>query len=261
MNPTQHGEVFVTADGAETDLDIGHYERFLDTDMNKYSSFTTGRLYEEIILKERRGDFLGGTVQIVPHLTDLVKEKIRVGFESSGADVSIVEIGGTVGDMENEYLLETARQLRHELGETNVRFVHVALLPYLMASKELKSKPIQHSVRTLMSYGINPDFLIVRADTDIPEDMMSKIASASGIPRSATISAPTLDSIYRVPLAFNEEHFGEKILLKLDLEAPKPDMKNWIELMNNIDNSLDVIRIGMVGKYVDLEDAYYSLNE
>ncbi|MBX9809665.1 CTP synthase [Candidatus Gracilibacteria bacterium] len=261
MNPTQHGEVFVTADGAETDLDIGHYERFLDTDMNKYSSFTTGRLYEEIILKERRGDFLGGTVQIVPHLTDLVKEKIRVGFESSGADVSIVEIGGTVGDMENEYLLETARQLRHELGETNVRFVHVALLPYLMASKELKSKPIQHSVRTLMSYGINPDFLIVRADTDIPEDMMSKIASASGIPRSATISAPTLDSIYRVPLAFNEEHFGEKILLKLDLEAPKPDMKNWIELMNNIDNSLDVIRIGMVGKYVNLEDAYYSLNE
>ena len=191
----------------------------------------------------------------------MVKEKIRVGFETSGADVSIVEIGGTVGDMENEYLLETARQMRHELGESNVRFVHVALLPYLMASKELKSKPIQHSVRTLMSYGINPDFLIVRADTDIPEDMISKIASASGIPRSSTISAPTLDSIYRVPLAFNEEHFGEKILLKLDLEAPKPDMKNWIDLMNNIDNSLDVIRIGMVGKYVELEDAYYSLNE
>jgi len=261
MNPTQHGEVFVTADGAETDLDIGHYERFLDTDMSRYSSFTTGKLYEEIILKERRWDYLGGTVQIVPHLTDLVKEKIRIGHESSGADVSIVEIGGTVGDMENEYFLESARQLRHELGEANVRFVHVALLPYLMASKELKSKPIQHSVRTLMSYGINPDFLIVRADTDIPEDMMCKIASASWIPRSATISAPTLDSIYRVPLAFDRENFGEKILEKLHLDIVKPDMKKWIELMENVDNSLNVLRIGMVGKYVGLEDAYYSLNE
>ena len=178
MSPFQHGEVFVTNDGAETDLDIGHYERFLDTDLNKFSSFTSGKLYEEIILKERRGDYLGGTVQIVPHLTNLVKEKIQLGFESASADISIIEIGGTVGDMENEYILESARQLRNELGEENVRFVHVALLPYLLASKELKSKPIQHSIRTLMSYGINPDFLIVRADTDIPEDMMNKIASA-----------------------------------------------------------------------------------
>ena len=261
MNPTQHGEVFVTADGAETDLDIGHYERFLDTDMNQFSSFTSGKLYEELIARERRGDFLGGTVQIVPHLTDLVKEKIRLGFDAAQADISIIEIGGTVGDMENEYLLETARQLRHELGETDVRFVHVALLPYLMASKELKSKPIQHSVRTLMSYGINPDFLIVRADTSIPEDMMCKIASASGIPRAATISAPTLDSIYRVPLAFDSEQFAEKILAKLAIPVVKPDMQKWVELMNNIDGSLEVLSIGMVGKYVDLEDAYYSLNE
>lgn len=207
MSPYQHGEVFVTHDGAETDLDIGHYERFLDTDLNKYSSFTSGKLYEEIIMKERRGDYLGGTVQIVPHLTDLVKEKIRLGFESMNADISIVEIGGTVGDMENEYIIESARQLRHELGEENVRFVHVALLPYLMASKELKTKPIQHSIRTLMSYGITPDFLIVRADTDIPEDMLSKIASSSGIRRENVISAPTLDTIYRVPLAFEREQF------------------------------------------------------
>jgi CTP synthase len=207
MSPYQHGEVFVTSDGAETDLDIGHYERFLDTDLNKYSSFTSGKLYEEIIMKERRGDYLGGTVQIVPHLTDLVKEKIRLGYESTGADISIVEIGGTVGDMENEYIIESARQLRHELGEENVRFVHVALLPYLMASKELKTKPIQHSIRTLMSYGINPDFLIVRADTDIPEDMIAKIAAASGINRDNVISAPTLDTIYRVPLAFESEQF------------------------------------------------------
>lgn len=261
MNPTQHGEVFVTADGTETDLDIGHYERFLDTDMSRFSSFTSGRLYEELIARERRGDFLGGTVQIVPHLTDLVKEKIRLGFESANADISIIEIWGTVWDMENEYLLETARQLRHELGETNVRFVHVALLPYLLASKEFKSKPIQHSVRTLMSYGINPDFLIVRADTDIPEDMMIKIATASWLARSSVISAPTLDSIYRVPLAFDREHFGEKITEKLGLEVQKPDMKKWEKLIDNIDTSQDVLIIGIIGKYVDLEDAYYSLNE
>ena len=261
MSPFQHGEVFVTEDGAETDLDIGHYERFLDTDMNKFCSFTSGKLYEVIILRERRVDSLGGTVQIVPHLTDLVKEKIREGFDSTGADISIVEIGGTVGDMENEYILESARQLRHELGENNVQFIHVALLPYLMASKELKTKPIQHSIRTLMSYGISPDFLIVRADTLIPEDMLGKIASASGIQRQNVISAPTLDTIYRVPLAFHAEHLGEKILNNLSIPFTKLDMKQWEAFLANIDASVDILRIGMVGKYIELEDAYYSLNE
>ncbi len=207
MSPFQHGEVFVTEDGAETDLDIGHYERFLDADMNRLSSFTSGKLYEEIILKERRGDYLGGTVQIVPHLTDLVKEKIKTGFELAHADISIVEIGGTVGDMENEYILESARQLQHDLGKENVIFIHVALLPYLSASKELKTKPIQHSVRTLMSYGINPDFLIIRADAPIPEDVIGKIAHSTGLSSTHVIPAPTLDSIYRVPLSFHEEHF------------------------------------------------------
>jgi len=205
MNPTQHGEVFVTADGAETDLDIGHYERFLDTDMNRFSSFTSGKLYEELISRERRGDFLGGTVQIVPHLTDLVQEKISAGFTEANADISIIEIGGTVGDMENEYLLESARQLQHKLGRENVIFVHVVLLPFLGASKEFKSKPIQHSVRTLMGYGISPDFLVVRADNDIPEDMLTKIASTGGLERDKVIAAPTLDSIYRVPLSFYSE--------------------------------------------------------
>jgi CTP synthase len=261
MSPYQHGEVFVTSDRAETDLDIGHYERFLDTDLNKYSSFTSGKLYEEIIMKERRWDYLGGTVQIVPHLTDLVKEKIRLGYESTGADISIVEIGGTVGDMENEYIIESARQLRHELGEENIRFVHVALLPYLMASKELKTKPIQHSIRTLMSYGINPDFLIVRADTDIPEDMIAKIASASGIKRDNVISAPTLDTIYRVPLAFESEQFWEKLLSAYKFGSRKIDLTSWESLVDNINSSSVVLRIGMVGKYVGLEDAYYSLNE
>jgi CTP synthase len=261
MSPYQHGEVYVTNDGTETDLDIGHYERFLDTDMNKFSSFTSGKLYEEIIMKERRGDYLGGTVQIVPHLTDLVKEKIHMGAESSSADISIIEIGGTVGDMENEYILESARQLQHDLGHDNVIFVHVALLPYLMASKELKTKPIQHSVRTLMSYGISPDFLVVRADTDIPEDMIDKIARSNGIKADHIISAPTLDSIYRVPLAFNKDALGQKIANELHLPVVRPDLKKWEELLANIDSSNEVLKIGMIGKYVGLEDAYYSLNE
>ncbi len=261
MSPFQHGEVFVTEDGAETDLDIGHYERFLDADMNRLSSFTSGKLYEEIILKERRGDYLGGTVQIVPHLTDLVKEKIKTGFELAHADISIVEIGGTVGDMENEYILESARQLQHDLGKENVIFIHVALLPYLSASKELKPKPIQHSVRTLMSYGINPDFLIIRADAPIPEDVIGKIAHSTGLSSTHVIPAPTLDSIYRVPLSFHEEHFWEKIFADLGLPEVKADMKKWETLLANIDASRDILRIAMVGKYVGLEDAYYSLNE
>lgn len=261
MSPFQHGEVFVTNDGAETDLDIGHYERFLDTDMNKFSSFTSGKLYEEIIMKERRGDYLGGTVQIVPHLTDLVKEKIKAGFASTGADISIIEIGGTVGDMENEYILESARQLQHELGNENVIFVHVALLPYLGASKELKTKPIQHSVRTLMSYGLSPDFLIVRADAEIPEETLGKIAHSTGLDSSHVIPAPTLDSIYRVPLSFHGYQFGEKIGAALGLNKTYPDMSKWQTLLENIEASTDIFRVAMVGKYVGLEDAYYSLNE
>lgn len=261
MNPTQHGEVFVTADGAETDLDIGHYERFLDRDMNRLSSFTSGKLYEELIARERRGDFLGGTVQIVPHLTDLVQEKIASGFVTADADISIIEIGGTVGDMENEYLLESARQLQHNLGRENVIFVHVVLLPFLWASKEFKSKPIQHSVRTLMGYGISPDFLVVRADADIPEEMLAKIASTSGLKRDMMIAAPTLNSIYRVPLSFHSERVGEKILEKLNIPVITPVMKKWEDLVDNIQKSKDIFRIGMIGKYIDLEDAYYSLNE
>lgn len=261
MSPFQHGEVFVTDDGAETDLDIGHYERFLDTNMSRLSSFTSGKLYEEIILKERRWDYLGGTVQIVPHLTDLVKSKIQEGYVKSEADISIIEIGGTVGDMENEYLLETARQLQHELWRENVLFVHVALLPYLGASKELKSKPIQYSVRTLMSYGITPDYLLVRADTDIPEDMMEKIARSTGVKREHTIWAPTLDSIYRVPLAFHEDRLGEKLLTSLCIPQREIHMEKWEKFIENIETSQDVLRIAMVGKYVGLEDAYYSLNE
>lgn len=205
MSPFQHGEVFVTDDGAETDLDLGHYERFLDLSLSRHSSYTSGKLYEELIMRERRGDFLGGTVQIVPHLTDLVKEKIRLGHSTSGAEILIVEIGGTIGDMENEYLLESARQLQHELGSEHVIFVHVVLLPYLGASKEYKSKPIQHSVRTMMSYGLSPDYLIVRADDEIEGVMMEKIARSVGLSVAHVIAAPTLDTIYRVPSAFSAQ--------------------------------------------------------
>ncbi|MFO0763725.1 MAG: CTP synthase [Candidatus Gracilibacteria bacterium] len=261
MSPFQHGEVFVTNDGAETDLDLGHYERFLDINLSKLSSFTSGKLYEEIITRERKGDYLGGTVQIVPHLTDLVKEKIIQAQKSSGADISIVEIGGTIGDMENEYLLESARQMQHDLGRENVIFVHVVLLPYLGASKEFKSKPIQHSVRTMMSYGLSPDFLVVRADTEIADDMVEKIARSCGIVREHVISAPTLDTIYRVPLAFESQNFGYELARELHISPVVPNMEKWTNLVCNIDSSHEVINIAMVGKYVGLEDAYYSLNE
>mgnify|MGYP002127997962 CR=1 FL=1 len=260
MSPFQHGEVFVTNDGAETDLDLGHYERFLDINLSKLSSFTSGKLYEEIIQKERRGDYLGGTVQIVPHLTDLVKEKIKTGYETSGADISIIEIGGTVGDMENEYLLESARQLQHELGSENVLFCHVVLLPFLWASKEFKSKPIQHSVRTMMGYWLSPDILIVRADESIPDDMMKKIASTCGLSEDEVFAAPTLSSIYEVPLSFAEQRIWEKIIEKFKIPSQMGPMNEWKKLIQNIYASQDEIRVAMVGKYVGLEDAYYSLN-
>ena len=261
MSPFQHGEVFVTEDGTETDLDLGHYERFLDIPLTELSSFTSWKLYEELIRRERRGDFLGGTVQIVPHLTDLVKEKIRDGFQSSEADISIVEIGGTVGDMENEYILESARQIRTELWSENVIFVHVALLPFLLASKELKTKPIQHSIRTLMGYGIVPDFLVVRADSDIPDDTLDKIAKASWLPRQHVLGSPTLDSIYRVPIEYAKSHIGESVVKALALVEKTPHLGSWEQLVENIDASTDTLRIGMIGKYVELEDAYYSVNE
>jgi CTP synthase len=261
MSPFQHGEVFVTADGAETDLDLGHYERFLGTELNRYSSFTSGKLYEEIIARERKGEYLGGTVQIVPHLTNLVKEKIRLGAESADADISIVEIGGTVGDMENEYLLESARQLRMELGAENVVFLHVTLLPFLGASKELKTKPTQHSVRTLMSYGIYPDFLFIRADRDIPTGVLGKLAGSVGLSHSRVVPTPTLDTIYRVPVEFEKFGLSYELSKALGMEPRICDLSKWERLLADIGDSKKELRVAMVGKYNDLEDAYYSLNE
>ncbi|MDD2515812.1 MAG: CTP synthase [Candidatus Gracilibacteria bacterium] len=261
MSPFQHGEVFVTEDGAETDLDLGHYERFIDTNLNKLSSFTSGRIFEEVILKERRGDYLGKTVQITPHVTGLVIEKIKEGYKSSGADISIIEVGGTVGDMENEYILEAVRQLQRELGRENMIFVHVTLLPYIAASKEVKTKPTQHAVRTLMSYGITPDFLVLRADSQIPKELCDKVASFCYISKDCVIPAPTAKTIYEVPLTFQKHNIGELILSKLGMENKGFDMKEWENLVDNIKKSKDEIIVGMVGKYNDLEDAYYSLNE
>ena len=261
MSPFQHGEVFVTEDGAETDLDLGHYERFIDENLNRLSSFTSGKFYEELIRRERNGDFLGQTVQVIPHLTDLVKEKIREAYKSSKAGVMIIEIGGTVGDIENEYFVEAARQLRHELGGENVIFVHVTLLPYIAASKELKTKPTQHSVRELMSYGIYPDFLVLRADTAIPEGVLKKTAAMCSMDAKFVVPSPTVKSIYQVPLNYQERNLGDLILERLRLENKGFDLSKWQKLSEDIRASEGTLRIGMVGKYNDLEDAYYSLNE
>jgi len=261
MSPFQHWEVFVTEDWAETDLDLWHYERFIDTNLNKLSSFTSWKLYDEILKKERAWDYLWKTVQIIPHLTDLVKSKIIDWFTQSKADISIVEIGWTVWDMENEYYLESVRQLQTEYWKENVIFIHLTLLPYIIASKELKTKPTQHSVRQLMSYWIIPDFIVLRADSDIPKEVCDKVASFCNIDKNYVIPAPTVKSIYEVPINFQEFNIWNLILNKFKLENRDFDLKNWKSLLNNINNSKEEINIAMVWKYNDLEDAYYSLNE
>lgn len=261
MSPFQHWEVFVTEDWTETDLDLGHYERFIDTNLNKYSSFTSWKLYEEVLKKERLGDYLWKTVQIIPHLTDLVKSKIITWYEESNADVSIVEIWWTVWDMENEYFLESVRQLQTEYWKENVIFVHLTLLPYIVASKELKTKPTQHSVRELMSYWIIPDFIILRADQEISDDICLKVASFCDVQKEFVIPATTAKSIYEVPLIFQSFNIWDLILKKLKIKNRNFDLKNWKDLVNNISNSKEEINIAMVWKYNNLEDAYFSLNE
>ncbi len=261
INPFKHGEVFVTNDGSETDLDIGHYERFIDANLNKTSIYTSGKLYEEILNKERTGDYLGNDVQIIPHFTDLIKTKVRDSYVASGADISIIEVGGTVGDMENETIVEAMRQLRQEMGAENVVFVHLTYLPYLMASKELKTKPTQNSVRDLRTRWINPDFLILRADQEIPEKIIEKSAYFCGVAPDHVVPAPTVDTIYRIPLDYQARRIGDLVLDQLQLKNKWADMSAWDNLYNHIKMSQKEVRIAMVGKYVDLEDAYYSLNE
>ena len=261
MSPFQHGEVFVTDDGAETDLDIGHYERFIDEKVTESSSVSTGKIYSEIIAKERRGDFLGGTIQIIPHITNAIKKKITGLGEKTKANIVLVEIGGTVGDIEGLPFLEAIRQLRWELGHENTLFVHLTLLPYLKGSKELKTKPTQASVRELRSIGIQPDIIIGRADYPISKELIKKIALFCDVQENAVIPSVTANSIYEVPLLLEEYKIAELIAEKLNLGKVKLNLKHWKDLVNKIRNSTKEVKIALVGKYTGLDDAYLSVIE
>ncbi|MBU0982058.1 CTP synthase [Patescibacteria group bacterium] len=261
MSPFQHGEVYVTEDGAETDLDLGHYERFIDENLNELSSISTGKIYTEVLKKERRGDFLGGTIQIIPHITEAIKGRITKAAEHSGAKVILVEIGGTVGDIEGLPFLEAIRQMRHEYGKENTLFVHLTLLPYLKASKELKTKPTQSSVRELRSIGIQPDIIITRADKNIPSELISKISLFCDVEKRSVIPATTAKSIYEVPLKFNEYNLAELIAEKLHLGKVNPMLEDWETLVSKINSKRDPVRVALVGKYTDLDDAYLSVIE
>jgi CTP synthase len=259
MSPYQHGEVYVTDDGAETDLDLGHYERFTSAKLTRDNNWTTGRIYESIISKERRGDYLGQTVQVIPHVTDEIKSAFRK--VSEGADVVIVEIGGTVGDIESLPFLEAIRQIRLELGPENAIFVHVTLVPFISTAGELKTKPTQHSVKEMLSIGIQPDLLLCRSDRALPHEMKAKIALFCNIPERSVITAQDVDTIYAVPLALAAEGLDEQILRLLKIDAPQRNMSRWLGLLENLHHPQGEVRIGVVGKYVALEDAYKSLRE
>jgi CTP synthase len=263
MSPYQHGEVFVTDDGAETDLDLGHYERFIDENLSQLSNVTTGRIYQAVIAKERRGDYLGGTVQVIPHITNEIKERIGRVARDARADVVIVEVGGTVGDIESLPFLEAIRQMRKDVGRTNVLYVHVTLLPALAATGELKTKPTQHSVKELRGIGIQPDVIIARADEPVADELREKIALFCDVPSEAVITAPTVDTIYEVPLLFEAQGLGDLIVRDLGLEdAAKPaDLGSWRALVERIKRPKPELEVALVGKYIELPDAYLSVSE
>jgi CTP synthase len=259
MNPFQHGEVYVTEDGAETDLDLGHYERFTGATMSKLNNATAGQIYDTVISRERRGDYLGGTVQVIPHVTDAIKECIRQAAD--GVDVILVEVGGTVGDIESLPFLEAIRQLRAEVGRQNTCFVHVALVPYVPTAGELKTKPVQHSVKELQSVGLAPDVILCRTDRFLPKAVKGKIALFCNVDPDAVITAKDVDTIYEVPLVLHTEGVDEKIAQVLDMWTARPDLRRWEELVAKLKNPKAELTIAMVGKYVDLTEAYKSLNE
>ncbi len=259
MSPYQHGEVFVTDDGAETDLDLGHYERFTSAKLTRDHNWTTGRIYESIIAKERRGDYLGKTVQVIPHVTDEIKAAFRK--VADGVDVVIVEIGGTVGDIESLPFMEAIRQMRLELGPENVVFAHLTLVPFIATAGELKTKPTQHSVKELLSIGIQPDILICRSDRPLGSDLKAKIALFCNVAEASVISAPDVGNIYEVPMSLASEGLDEQILRLLRLEAPPRDLSRWLAMLETLEHPQGEVRIGVVGKYVQLEDAYKSLRE
>lgn len=259
MSPFQHGEVFVTEDGAETDLDLGHYERFVNAKMSKRNNFTTGQIYESVIKKERRGDYLGGTVQVIPHITDEIQSFIQQG--ANGVAVAIVEIGGTVGDIESLPFLEAIRQMSIKLGRHNTCFIHLTLVPYIASAGEIKTKPTQHSVKELREIGIQPDILLCRADRPLPDDERRKIALFTNVEVEAVISAMDVDSIYKIPGMLQRQHLDEIVCRKLDISAPPADLRAWDKLIDALEHPLHTVDIALVGKYVDLTESYKSLSE
>lgn len=270
MNPFQHGEVFVTEDGAETDLDIGHYERFLDRDLAGHANVTTGQVYSEVIAKERGGEYLGDTVQVIPHITDEIKSRIRAMAENSSAelaagvrapDVVITEVGGTVGDIESLPFLEAARQVRHDVGRDNCFFLHVSLVPYLAPSGELKTKPTQHSVAALRNIGIQPDAIVCRSDRELPESLNNKIALMCDVDTAAVVAAPDSPSIYDIPKVLHAEGLDAYLVRRMALPFHDVEWTVWGDLLSRVHNPTETVRIGLVGKYVDLPDAYLSVTE
>jgi len=262
MNPFQHGEVFVTEDGGETDLDLGHYERFIDENLFRSGNVTTGAIYQSVIAKERRGDYLGDTVQVIPHITEAIKERIRGLAEDSGADVLITEIGGTVGDIESLPFLEAIRQLKTELGRDDTCYVHVTLVPYMGPAEELKTKPTQHSVRELRSIGIHPDAIVCRSDRPISPGLKRKISLLCDVPTSAIVSAVDSKNIYEIPLVLQDEGLDDFAVEHLRLDPPhEPDLSGWKDLVERIDAATGQVKIGVIGKYVTLPDAYLSVVE
>ncbi|MDO6640112.1 MULTISPECIES: CTP synthase [unclassified Shewanella] len=259
MSPTQHGEVFVTEDGAETDLDLGHYERFIRTKMNRRNNFTTGRIYEQVLRKERRGDYLGATIQVIPHITNAIKEKVLEGGE--GHDVAIVEIGGTVGDIESLPFLESIRQLGAELGRDRTLFMHLTLVPFLGAAGEIKTKPTQHSVKELRSIGIAPDVLVCRGDRAIPANEKAKISLFCNVEEKAVISLKDVDSIYKIPALLRSQGLDELVVKRFGIDCNDADLSEWENVIYQEANPNGEITIGMVGKYIELPDAYKSVNE
>ena len=281
MSPYQHGEVFVTEDGSETDLDLGHYERFVDVNSTRLSNITAGQIYSEVISRERRGEFLGGTIQAIPHVTDAIKQRIQELAEDSGADVIVVEVGGTVGDIEGLPFLEAIRQMRNEVGRDNVYYIHVTYLPYISSTDELKTKPTQHSVRELRSIGIQPDAILCRSDYEVDEDIKKKISIHCDVPNEAVVTLPTVSSIYEVPLILQDEGLGELVMRSLGVGSPtrpspfdstpafiesgpgnSPDsLAGWRTMVKAIKEPKEPLSIAIVGKYVDLRDSYISVKE
>ena len=261
MSPYQHGEVFVTQDGAETDLDLGHYERFIDVDLTSASNVTSGQIYSAVIAGERRGDYLGGTIQVIPHVTNEIKRRIREVADLSHAEVVIVEVGGTVGDIEGLPFLEAIRQMRNEEGRDNVLYVHVTFLPHIATTNELKTKPTQHSVNELRRIGIQPDIILCRSDYEIPQSLKDKISLFCDVAKEAVIPLATAETIYEVPLMLEETGLSELIIRRLGLEAKDVDLKEWRAMVAKLKTPKDPVSIALVGKYVELRDAYYSVRE